>query len=69
MLLLLGLGMLAWIGRQGAAVQPYALAAFTSAAVVAAFSYGLWQEWFQALFFASIVLTRLGREYVERGAD
>ena len=69
LLLLLGLGMLAWIGRQGEAVQPYALAAFTSAAVVAAFSYGLWQEWFQALFFASIVLTRLGREYVERGAD
>jgi len=25
----------------------------------------MWQEWFEALFFASVVLMRLAREFVE----
>jgi len=66
-LLLLGLGPLGWIARQPELFQPYALAAFTSAATIAAFSYGVWQEWFEALFFASIVATRLAGEFVGRG--
>ena len=59
LLLACGLGGLGWIGRQPAPVQPYALAGFAAAAVTGALSWGLWQEWFQALLFLSMVLMRL----------
>jgi O-antigen ligase len=50
LLTLLGLSVLQSIRALPASLQPYAYAAFASAAIMAASSYGLWQIWYLALF-------------------
>jgi len=50
MLTLMGLALIGVMGRLPEAVVPYAHATFTSAAAVAAASYGTWQPWFIAMF-------------------
>ncbi len=50
-----GLAVLDGIRRLRPAVQPYALATFTSAAAILAPSYGLWQFWYMAMFGVATV--------------
>ena len=57
--LALGLGLLARIRRLTGSVQPYAYATFGTAALIAAFGWGLWQTWLLAGFGAAIVLFQL----------
>ena len=61
LLMLFGLSILRAIRSLTGTVQPYAYATFASAAVIAAFSYGMWQIWFLALFGFCIVLFSIGR--------
>ena len=66
LLMLFGLSIVNAIKRLAGAVQPYAYATFTSAAVVAAFSYGMWQTWFLAMFGFCVVLFSVGRSVSPR---
>lgn len=54
-----GLGMIAVLSRLPRGALPFGAAAMTSAAVTAAFSYGMWQPWFMALFAVSAALSAL----------
>lgn len=66
-LLLAALGAaLAFASRAlSSASQPFVLAAFTSVAVMAAFSYGIWQAWYQCLIMLALLgaclAARIGR--------
>jgi O-antigen ligase len=55
--LLLVAGVLLWraILRLPGRAQPFALAGFASAMVIAAFTWGLWQEWYQSLFGLAVI--------------
>ncbi|MGE0626198.1 MAG: O-antigen ligase family protein [Hyphomicrobiaceae bacterium] len=55
-LLTFGLVLLNLIGRLSERAQPYALAGFVTAAVTAAFSWGMWQAWFMSAFMISVML-------------
>lgn len=58
LLTLAGLALLERLRRLGPRMAPYAHATFASGALVAASSYGMWQEWFIALYgFAAVLLT------------
>lgn len=61
LLTLVGLSFVKAISNLARAFQPYAYATFTSAAVVAAFSYGMWQIWFMAMFGYCVALFWIGR--------
>ncbi len=61
LLTLVGLSLVEAIRALGRASQPYAYATFASAAVVAAFSYGMWQIWFMAMFGYCVALFWIGR--------
>ena len=61
-----GLSILVAIGRLPHQQQPFALATFVSAAVLAAFSWGMWQPWFMALFGVAAFLFLVARERVRR---
>ena len=61
LLTLLGLALLQAIRTFAPPLQPYAYATFTSAAVMAASSYGMWQIWFVSMFGFSAALFGLGR--------
>ncbi len=61
LLTLAGLALLRAIGSIRPNLQPYAYATFASATVVAASSYGMWQNWFVAMFAQTAVLFALGR--------
>jgi O-antigen ligase len=63
-----GLALLALIARLPATVLPTAAATFTSAAVIAAFSWGMWQAWFLAMFAVAAVLSGLAAQLVMRTA-
>jgi O-antigen ligase len=55
-LLAVGLSVMRWVWAQPLLTQRFLLAAFVSASVIAAFSWGVWQPWFMAsLLFCSIV--------------
>jgi O-antigen ligase len=60
LLTLLGLSLLQAIGALAPPLQPYAYATFTSAAVMAASSYVMWQIWFVSMFGFSAALFGLG---------
>jgi O-antigen ligase len=62
----MGLGLLAGIGRLEEQIQPFALAAFVTAAVTAGFSYGMWQPWFMTSFGISAVLLLAAAEWARR---
>lgn len=57
-----GLLMLRTIGRLEPAIRPYVLAAFTGAATMASFSYGMWQPWFMASYGIAALLVLLAME-------
>lgn len=59
LLLAVGLAILRTMGRMPERIMPFALAGFASAAVTAAFSWGLWQVWFMALFGLFALLTAI----------
>lgn len=65
--LLLAAGLMLWraILRLPAPAQPFAMAAFTSAMVIGAFTWGLWQEWYLGLFGLSLALTALGAPFAQ----
>ncbi len=69
-LLMLGVGLalLRAIARLAPPGRAYALAAFASAMAMGAFSWGLWQAWFLALFGLTAVLAVLARRLGE-GCD
>lgn len=60
LLTLLGLAILRAIRTLAREYQPYALATFASAALMAASSYGMWQTWFVCMFCVSAVLFKVG---------
>ena len=64
LLTLLGLAMLLAIHSLEAPLQRYAYATFTSAAIMAASSYGMWQIWFIAMFGLCAALFALGANLV-----
>jgi O-antigen ligase len=68
--LLLVAGLTLWraIGRLHESIQPYALAGFSAAMVIGAFTWGLWQEWYLALFGLSGMLLA-GLAGLKRAAD
>ena len=62
LLLLTGLPLFQWIASSRAAEQPYLLAAFVLAAVMASFSYSFTDPWFLGAFGFSAVFSRLAYE-------
>jgi O-antigen ligase len=52
----LGLAVLRAISRYDSATQPWLLATFTSASLIAALTWGLWQAWFMGAFAMSALL-------------
>lgn len=56
LLLVLGLAGLRTLSRLPVHAEPYAMASFVAAAVIGAFSWGMWQAWFTAAFGIWIVL-------------
>lgn len=66
--ILLGLGLLILrhLFRLTDAVQPYAIASFVSAAIIGAFSWGIWQTWFMAAFGIWALLLMLILEAARR---
>lgn len=48
---------------------PFAAAAFTTAAVMGASSWGLWQAWFLGLYACTALLTLIALRILETGAD
>lgn len=67
LLFLAGLATILRIGKLPPATEPYALALFTASAGLAAFSYGMWQAWFLALFAFAAILMALATAGVDRG--
>ena len=67
-ILLLGLGLviLRQLGRLPLAIQPYAFASFVAAALIGAFSWGMWQTWFMAGFGIWALLLLLAIEAARR---
>jgi hypothetical protein len=59
LLLFAGLAALYAIGALPVFAQPFANAAFSSAMVIASFTWGLWQEWYIALFVLAFSLVAL----------
>lgn len=57
--LALGLALLTYIRRLESAVRPFGYAAFATAALIAAFGWGLWQTWLLAGFGATVMLFQL----------
>lgn len=64
----LACGVLVWraIGRLTPHAQPYALAGAASGMCLAAFTWGLWQEWYLSLFGLAIMLMALADETLSR---
>jgi hypothetical protein len=56
LLTLLGLSILQAVRGLSTELKPYAYATFTTAALVAASSYGMWQIWFAGMFCMSLAL-------------
>lgn len=54
--MVLGLAVLRHITQYAAAVQPWLLATFTTASLIGAFTWGMWQAWFMGAFaFAALL--------------
>jgi len=69
LLLALGAALLRSIAAMPRGVQPFATAAFASAATTAAFTWSLWQAWFMAAFALAILLTVLMVAHARCGTD
>ena len=63
----LGLALIAAIARLNAATRPFALATFAGAATIAAFSWGMWQPWFMAMFAIAAILVVIADAIVASG--
>lgn len=61
-----GLGLLAGIWRLESAVRPYAAAAFSTGAVLAAFAWGMWQPWYMAMLATAALLMLITAELWRR---
>ena len=68
LLLALGATLLRAIDTMAPAARPHLLAAFASAAVIAAFSWSMWQAWFMAAFALAMMLAMLAAECARRTA-
>jgi O-antigen ligase len=62
-----GLALVAVLSRLPPVALPCAAAAMTTAAVIGAFSWGMWQAWFLGAFAVSAVLTALAVELMRAG--
>lgn len=65
----LGLAVIGTIARLNEASRPYALATFAGVATIAAFSWGMWQPWFMALFAATAILVVIADAIVASRGD
>jgi hypothetical protein len=65
LLTLFGLSILQAVSSLDTRKQPYAYATFTSAAIMAASSFGIWQFWFMALFGYCAMLFGLGSRLLD----
>lgn len=63
----LGLALIAAMSRLADASRPYALATFTGTATIGAFSWGLWQPWFMAMFAVAALLVVLADAIARSG--
>jgi O-antigen ligase len=63
----LGVAILGAIRRLASRAQPFALAAFASAATMLSTSYGIWQSWYLALFAFQAALLALTARAAEKG--
>ena len=61
LVLLLGVTLLRAVRTLARDVRPYAYAAFSTAALVAAFGWGLWQTWLLAGFGMAFILVILAK--------
>lgn len=70
-LILSAIGVCAWLvlGRLEPNLQPYAFASFVCAAVIGAFSWGMWQTWFMAAYAIWALALALAIEWARRGDD
>jgi O-antigen ligase len=59
-----GLSILSMIGLMAGLPQAFALAAFVSAAVMGAFSWGMWQPWFVASYLLASTIVTLALKHV-----
>jgi O-antigen ligase len=69
LVLALGLALLQTIRRMAADMRAFALAAFATACIVAAFGWGLWQSWLLSGYALSIISVRLAdvaREHLSK---
>jgi O-antigen ligase len=67
LLALAGLAVLERIRRLGPSLAPYGQATFASGALVGASSYGMWQEWFIALYgFTAVLLAIAVRSQIDK---
>lgn len=66
LLTLFGLALVRNIAGLSPILQPFALAMFTSAAVLVGFSYGMWQIWFICLFGFAAAMYGLGQRVLQK---
>ncbi len=64
-----GLALIAVLSRLPLQVLPYALAAMTTATVMGAFSWGMWQAWFLGAFTVSAVLMSIAVQAARHGGE
>ncbi|HXF55567.1 MAG TPA: O-antigen ligase family protein [Hyphomicrobiaceae bacterium] len=65
----LGLAVLKAIAGLSRVLMPYALACFTTASIVGAFSWGMWQAWFMAAFGIAMALTAVSLAFAAHRRD
>lgn len=64
-----GLALVMMLGRLPSQMAPYALAGMTTAMVIGAFSWGMWQAWFLGAFMVSAALMAIAVQAAQTGAD
>ncbi|MEQ1576738.1 MAG: O-antigen ligase family protein [Hyphomicrobium sp.] len=69
LLLAVGLSMIAAMRNLSQRLQPFALAAFTSSMALMSSSYGMWQDWFLALFALTAVLFAIGARILDTAPE
>lgn len=66
LLLVTGLALIARANHLANAAKPYVFAAFSAAAVIAAFTWGMWQVWYMALFAMTCAMTLIAASRLDR---
>ncbi len=64
-----GLALIGSLSRLPLRAQPYAGAAVTTAVVMGAFSWGMWQAWFLGVFMVTVVLMSIAVQAVRHEAE